>query len=97
MSRDAGNAGVKKYKPNGMNRMEIVYESSSQDFALYMEDLTIHFKSKIENKIVGGSGPLAQDNPPYVVYIAWRMLDYLQQSPSMLDNCSVVECNNYYR
>ena len=62
-----------KYNPDGMNRMAIVYESSSQDNALNMEENMIaEFEGQIKNPIGGGGGSLAHDNPPYVVYIAWR-------------------------
>lgn len=62
-----------KYKPDGMNKMAIVYESSSQDNALNLkEDMVDRFWSKIKNKNKGGGGGWAEDYPPYVVYIAWK-------------------------
>ena len=62
-----------KYMPDGMNRMAIVYESSSQDNALNMEEYLIaQFGSQIKNQIGGGGGGWARNNQPYVVYIAWK-------------------------
>ena len=62
-----------KYKPDGMNRMAIVYESSSQDNALNMEENMIaQFGSQIKNQTRGGGGGWARNSQPYVVYIAWR-------------------------
>ena len=62
-----------KYKSDGMNRMVVVYESSSQDNALKMEEnLIAQFGSQIKNHTSGGGGGSAHNNPPYVVYIAWR-------------------------
>ena len=62
-----------KYKPDGMNRMAIVYESSSQDSALNMEENMIaQFGNQIKNQTRGGGGGLASNSHPYVVYIAWR-------------------------
>ena len=62
-----------KYNLDGMNRMAIVYESSSQDNALNMEEKMItQFQAQIKNHTGGGGGARAHNNPPYVVYIAWR-------------------------
>ena len=62
-----------KYKPDGMNRMAIVYESSSEDNALNMEENMIaQFGSQIKNQTRGGGGGWARNSQPYVVYIAWR-------------------------
>lgn len=61
-----------KYRDDGMNSMAIVYQSSSQQFAYDMEvDMIDQFWKKVKNEKEGG-GPWAEDNPPYVVYIAWR-------------------------
>ena len=62
-----------KYKQDGMNRIAIVYESSSQDSALNMEENMIaQFGSQIKKQIGGGDGGWARSNQPYVVYIAWK-------------------------
>ena len=62
-----------KYKADEMNKMAIVYESSSQDNACDLEeDLVDIFWERIKNVNRGGGGGWAEDNPPYVVYIAWR-------------------------
>ena len=62
-----------KYKSDKMNKMTIVYESSSQDYACGMEEeMTRQFRKEIKNKNIGGGGDWAKDNNPYVVYIAWK-------------------------
>lgn len=62
-----------KYKPDEMNKMAIVYESDSQESALDLEEkLVDHFWSEIKNMNKGGGGGWAEDNPPYVVYVAWK-------------------------
>ena len=62
-----------KYKSDKMNKMAIVYESSSQDFASDMEgDMIDEFWNEIKNEVRGSPGKLPDNNPPYVVYIAWK-------------------------
>ena len=62
-----------KYRSDKMNKMTIVYESSSQNFASDMEgDMIDEFWDEIKNEVRGSPGGLAEDNPPYVVYIAWK-------------------------
>ena len=63
-----------KYRSDKMNKMTIVYESrTSQKFASDMEsDMIDEFWDEIKNEVRGSPGRLAEDNPPYVVYIAWK-------------------------
>ena len=63
-----------KYKSDGMNRMAMVYQSESEDFALNMEEAMIEiFKRFIWNETGGGGGNRADDNPHIIVYIAWKI------------------------
>ena len=63
-----------KYKKERMNRMALVYQSLNRDSILKMEAYLIeHFMAKnaIHNKKIS-DGNLAEDNPPYIVFIAWN-------------------------
>jgi hypothetical protein len=59
-----------KYKARGMERVAIVYKTSSDRFRKVMErDLTEYYGDRLDNVNKGGGG--RSGTPPYVVYVAW--------------------------